>query len=217
MPGMTAALPPGVPPGAPVQPGVPGAAQNPFAALGQLGQLAQGMAATPQGGLPLVNWRDLANAMPTAVPGFQPQGDLDGSTAAMGGLGGSHARRHFQQGDKRLEIEITDTSFNQLLVMPFNMARSVTQDSTTEMQRPSDIAGHPGFLQLRYSNREAKQTLLAHGRFIVEFELRPVAAPEEVLPFTGLVNYALLAQLHAASQAAAATAAPAMPPATAAP
>jgi hypothetical protein len=189
---------------------MPGGAPNPFAVLGQLGQMAQAMQGmTAQGGaVPLVNFRELANAIPAAVPGFQPDGDLDGSTGAMGAIGGSEARRRFRGGEKRLSIKIVDTSFNQLLVMPFTMARGVVVDSTDQMQRASDVAGQPGFLEYRYRDRRSQQTILASGRFIVEVSVEPAASPEEATSFAGLVNFPLLAQLHAASQAAAATAAP---------
>jgi len=215
-PGTAAGIPPGVPatavpgmPGMPAMPGVVPGAQNPFALLGQLGQMAQGMQGmTAQGAVPLVNWRELANAVPAAVQGFTPDGDLDGSTGALGAFGGSEARRRFRAGDKRLSIKVVDTSFNQLLVMPFTMARGMVVDSTDEMQRASDVGGQPGFLSYRYRDHQSKQTILAQGRFIVEIEVEPAQAPEEATQYAALVNFPLLAQLHAASQAAAATAAP---------
>ncbi len=93
--------------------------------------------------------------------------------------------------------------------MPFTMARGVVVDSTDQMQRASDVGGQPGFLEYRYRDRRGKQVLLAQNRFIVEIELEPAAAADEVVAYAGLVNYALLGQLHAVSMAAAATAAPA--------
>ena len=225
MPGAPAGLPPGVPgtavpgmpavpgipgiPGIPGMPGVPPGAPNPFALLGQLGQMAQGMQGmTAAGAVPLVNWRELANAIPASVQGFEADGDLDGSTGALGGLGGSQARRRFRAGERRLSFEVVDTSFNQILMMPFTMARGMVVDSSTEMQRANDVGGQPGFVRLRYSDHEAEQTVLSQGRFIVTIKLEPAQTPDEVGAFAGLVNYPLLGQLQAASQAAAAATAP---------
>lgn len=204
-------------PGAPAMPGVPapgapGAVPNPFAVLGQLAQMGAAMTAQPGGPVAIVNWRDLANALPAGVQGFEPDGDLDGSTGALGAMAGSEVRRRFRQGERRLEIKIVDTSFNQLLVMPFTMMRGMVVDSTEEIRRQSDVGGQPGVVEFRHRDRRGKQVVLAHGRFIVEVELEPSGAPEEVVAYAGLVNYALLGRLHAASQAAAATAAPAPTP-----
>ncbi len=209
MPGMTA-VPgaPGMPgmPGMPVAPGMPGipgmppGAPNPFALLGQMAQMAQGMTAQPGA---IVNWRALAGALPAAVPGFEPRGEIDGQTQIIGGFSVSEVERDFVAGTRRLEFKIIDTSMNPMLAMPFNMLRGMVVDSNDEIQRGSDVAGMPGVVRLRRRDQNGKQTVLAHGRFLVEVELEPAQAPEEVVALAGLVNYAALAQAAAAAQVAA--------------
>jgi hypothetical protein len=209
MPGATAI--PGAPavPGMPVAPGVPAApgipgmppgAPNPFAVLGQVAQMAQGMTAQPGGAI--VNWRALAGALPAAVPGFEPRGDIDGRTEMIGGFSVSEAERDFVAGARRLEFKIVDTSMNPMLAMPFNMLRGMVVDSNDEIQRGSDVAGQPGVVRIRRRDLNGQQTVLAHGRFLVEVELEPAQTPEEVIALAGLVNYAALAQAAAAAQAA---------------
>jgi len=185
---------------------MPGVPQNPFAALGQMAQAMQGVQAPNAGAI--VNWRQLAEALPPQVPGWAPDGDVTGSTGAAMGMAVSEARRRFNQGDRRLSFKVVDSSMNGMAAMAFNAARTIQVDSSEEIQRPADLAGNPGFLKYRHSAHNGEATFMVSNRFILEIEASNSPTPDEVLQLAAYVNLPRLAQLAAAPPAAAPAPAP---------
>lgn len=197
MPGMPGATPaPGMP-GTPALPAVP---QNPFAALGQMAQAMQGVQAPTAGAI--VNWRQLAEALPTQVPGWTAEGEVEGSSGAAMGMAVSEARRSFTQGDRRITFKVMDSSMNQMAAMAFNMARTIQVDSSQEVQRPAELSGNPGFLKYENGSRSSEATFMIANRFIVELRASGSQNPDEILQIAAFVNVARLAQLAAAPPAA---------------
>jgi hypothetical protein len=192
-PGAPATVP-GVP-ASPVTPGVPGVPQNPFAALGQMAQAMQGVQAPNAGGV--TNWRQLAEALPPQVPGWTPDGDVQGSTGAAMGFAASEARRSFSQGDRDLDFKIVDSSMNQMAAMVFNAARTVQVDSSEEVQRPADLSGNPGFMKYRNAARRAEATFMIANRYIFEIRTTGSPSPDEILQLAAYLNLARLTQLAA--------------------
>lgn len=203
VPGMPATAP-GVPATTPAMPGVPGVPQNPFAALGQMAQAMQGVQAPNAGGV--TNWRQLAEALPAQVPGWTPEGDVEGSTGAGMGLAASEARRVFTQGERRLTFKVMDSSMNQLAAMAFNAARTVQVDSSQEIQRPADLSGNPGFMKYQNGDHSAEATFMISNRYIFEIQTRGASGPDEILQLAAYLNVARLAQLAAMPVAPAAPA-----------
>lgn len=191
----------------PVAPGVPGVPQNPFAALGQMAQAMQGVQAPNAGGV--TNWRQLAEALPPQVPGWTPDGEVQGSTGAAMGLAASEARRSFSQGDRDLDFKVVDSSMNQMAAMMFNAARTVQVDSSEEVQRPADLSGNPGFMKYRNAEHRAEATFMIANRYIFEIQTTGSPNPDEILQLAAYLNLARLTQL------AAMPAAPVAPPAPA--
>lgn len=194
---------PAAPAGSPAQPAVP---QNPFAALAQMAQGMQNVQAPNAG--QIVNWRQLGEALPAQIPGWAPDGELEGSTGAALGMSVSEAKRRFTQGDRRLRYEVVDSSLNGFAAMAFNAARTVQVDSSTELQRPADLSGNPGFVKYRYQGRDAEAGFMVGGRFIVTIKASGSANADEILQLAAYVNLARLGQLAAASAAPAAPAPP---------
>lgn len=200
MPGAPAV--PSAPAGSPAAPAVP---QNPFAAIAQMAQAMQTVQAPNAG--QTVNWRQLGEALPAQIPGWTIDGELEGSTGAAMGMAVSEAKRRFTQGERRLRYEAVDSSLNGFAAVAFNAARTVQVDSSTELQRPADLSGNPGFVKYRYQGRDAEAGFMIGGRFIVTIKASGSPNPDEILQLAAYVNLARLGQLAAAS------AAPAVPPA----
>lgn len=213
-PGAPGSTPPGAPgpgatappvPGAPAMPGMPGmpattpaapsVPQNPFAALGQMAQAMQGVQAPNAGGV--TNWRQLAEGLPAQIPGWTPDGEVQGSTGAAMGLAASEASRSFSQGERNLRYKIMDSSMNGMAAMAFNAARTIQVDSSTEVQRPADLQGNPGFMKFQNQSRRAEANFMIANRYIVEINTSNSTGPDEILQLAAYLNLARLAQLAA--------------------
>jgi hypothetical protein len=179
----------------PAAPGVPGVPQNPFAALGQMAQAMQGVQAPNAGGV--TNWRQLAEGLPAQIPGWTPDGEVQGSTGAAMGLAASEASRSFSQGERNLRYKIMDSSMNGMAAMAFNAARTIQVDSSTEVQRPADLQGNPGFMKFQNQSRRAEANFMIANRYIVEINASNSTGPDEILQLAAYLNLARLAQLAA--------------------
>ena len=197
MPAVPGAMPTPATPGTPALPAVP---QNPFAALGQMAQAMQGVQAPMAGGI--VNWRQLAEGLPAQVPSWTPTGEVEGSSGAAMGMAVSEARRSFSQGDRTLSFKVMDSSMNGMAAMAFNAARTVQVDSSQEVQRPTELAGNPGFMKYQQGDRSGEASFMISNRFILEIRTTGSPSPDEVLQLAAYVNVARLAQLAAAPPAA---------------
>lgn len=155
------------------------AAQAMAGVLGALGAGGKGVGANKKLGK-VVNWRKLVPFVPDKVGGYQAERPLKGSTAGIGGLQQSRVKRRYARGDKKLRLEIIDTSMVPMLRTGFAMARSMHRDSTEGITRGLDVSSQPGVLQWRSSSKRAKLTLLVGGRFLVALKLRPVKGGDEV-------------------------------------
>jgi hypothetical protein len=189
----------GIVPSAPAA-GAPAVPQNPFAAIAQMAQGLQG-AQAPNAGQ-IVNWRQLAEGLPAQVPGWNPEGELEGSTGAAMGFAVSEAKRRFVQGDRHLRFEVVDSSMNGIAAMGFNAARTVQVDSSTELQRPSDLQGNPGFVKYEFQSHEAEASFMISGRFIVTIHASGSPNADEILQLAAYVNLARLGQLATAAPVA---------------
>ena len=65
-------------------------------------------------------------------------------------------RRRYRAGDKRLDIEIVDTSLVPMMRAGFAMAQMVKKDSTEGVQRGTTVDGQPGVLEWRKRRQRGK-------------------------------------------------------------
>jgi len=169
---------------------------NPMEAMAKMAQAAQAMAGGQQKQFgPVVNWRKLAPFVPQKIGDFAATGELEGSTAGMGGMQTTNVKRRYKADKRELRLEITDTSLVPMLRTGFAMARTVTEDSTKGLKKGVEVDGAPGLLEWRARNKRGKLSVLAGGRFIVELRLTPTDDPEAVVKIAKTLDLDQLAKV----------------------
>lgn len=178
-PAAPAAPAPAAPAAAPEAPPPPAAPANPAEAAQQAMQQAMGAmqamnqaaAASNQQLGPPVNWRKLAPFVPDKVGDFEAVGELKGATRTMGAASHTEVERRYQAGDKRLSVEIIDTSLVPMMRTPFAMAAMVQEDSSEGYRKGVKVAGQQGLAEWDSKRKESELRILAGGRFLVTIEL----------------------------------------------
>jgi hypothetical protein len=190
----------------PAMPGSPQPAQpqNPMAGLAALGQAmgqmggqpaAGGQVATP--GAPagaLVPWAELGRALPLAAPGWVPQGQVEGETAAMLGIGVSTARCKLTQGSMQAEVDILDNAMAAGMAgMGFAMMPTV--DSSEQRVGRLDFGAYPGLLTFHKKESKAEVVVVVGNRLMVTVKVTGTASELPATQLAQLVNYQYLASL----------------------
>ena len=166
-------------PEAPAAPQPPPAAANPMMetqkameqAMGAMQAMNQMAAANNrQMGRP-VNWRKLAPFLPAKVGDFEAVGELDGATRKMGAASHTEVKRRYKAGEKRLSLEIIDTSLVPVMRTPFAVAAMVQEDSTTGYRKGVKVAGHQALAEWDSKRKQSEIRVLAGGRFLVTLEI----------------------------------------------
>ncbi len=199
MPGVPQPMPQQpVPPGQPVQP------QNPMAGLAALGQAmgqmggqppAGGQVATP--GAPaaaLVPWAELAKALPLAAPGWVLQGQAEGETASMMGIGASTARCKLAQGAMQAEVEILDNAMAAGMAgMGFAMMPTV--DSNEQRASRLNFGAYPGLQTFHKTNNKADVVVIVGNRLMVTVKVENTGSEQPATQLAQMVNFQYLASL----------------------
>ncbi|MCC6748127.1 MAG: hypothetical protein IT371_10740 [Deltaproteobacteria bacterium] len=170
---------------------------NPAEALAKLGSaLAQGAGgAKPLG--EVVNWRALAALVPAKLGGQEAQGETEGSTAGMGQMKVSKARRRYGKGETHLTLEIVDTSLVPMLRAGFALAAQMNEDSSSGTKKGVTIDGSPGMAEWHASDKRGKLAVLIGGRFLVEVTQQPIASADALVALAKEVDLKKLAGLKA--------------------
>lgn len=185
----------------PAQQGQPAAQGDPMAGLaGALGQaMGQAMGQAPagqQGAVQMINWQSLGQALPTAAPGWALDGQVEGESANMFGISVSTARCNMKQGNMNAKVEIVDTSMNPMMAMPFNMARSVQVDSSTERRGPTTVGGtYPATQSWNKQTNEAEIMAMVHNRVMVTVKVTNAASEAPATQLANSINWAHIASL----------------------
>jgi hypothetical protein len=116
-----------------------------------------------------------------------------GEQVSVGGAM-SVAKAEYQKGDASIDLEITDSSFNQLVLSPFTMflAAGYSERSGNDYSKSSPIAGNPGFEKWTNGVRRGEVTVVVANRFIVQATGRNV---DDIGPVRSLVKSVDLARL----------------------
>jgi hypothetical protein len=212
--GSGASVPPPPPPPPPAAQNLPSApiavsppstgsapnANNPFAALQAIGEVAKQMNTQGPSG-PVVNWRDLVPFLPDTLAGFQAKGEVDGSTTTMQGMQITRVGRDYVSGEDRLDVKIVDTSLAPFLRAPFALVGMVQEDSSEGYKKGTSVKGQPAIAEWKKSGR-SEVHLLAAQRFVIDVEVRtktPGTAERvaEALDLAGIMASAAKAQAAA--------------------
>ena len=123
-------------------------------------------------------------------------GDTKGEQLSMP-VSYSRGETRYQKDDSRIELEITDTAMNQLLLAPISMFMSsgYSERSDDGFKRSSKIAGMPGMEEWNSNSKHAEVTAVVGNRFIVSAKGDNVASLDPVRKVVESVNLSKLAAL----------------------
>ena len=145
-----------------------------------LEQMAKGLEAMAGGGsadgrpVEPVSFRDLMALFPD-LDGWEkakPTGEKMTTPFPV-----SMAEVVYTKGDARIELKMTDSGLNQMLLMPYAMFLSAGYEKETESgyEKATKVAGFPALEKFNTESKDGEVTLVASKRYIVEIEGNDVA------------------------------------------
>ena len=109
----------------------------------------------------------------------------------------SRAEVAYRKGDSRIQIEISDSAFNQMLVMPYAMFLTAGYESQTEdgYERSIKIGDHPGWEKWNTQDKSGELNAIIAKRFIVQIEGSDVGDVKALHAAMATIDLAKLAAL----------------------
>jgi hypothetical protein len=175
------------------QAGQPGsAAQGAQQAAQGLTQMMQGLQQMSKNAAKPVDSDDLKLLIPD-ISGWT-KGEVHGEMVSMG-ISQSNAKAKYTKGDSTLELEITDSTANQLLLAPLMMMLSTgyQEKSDDGYKKAVQIAGYPGFEEWEKGAKHGQATAVVNNRFIVQANAHDVDGPDTARQAVEAVNLGKLA------------------------
>jgi len=141
-----------------------------------------------------VNWRELIPFL-IDIPGFEADGEPEGSTVTMGNYKVSQAEREYSSGDKALQISIVDGAYAQMAYAGIKMAMNFEMDTSEEYVKKVTIKGFPGIEKYEYEDKDGQVILLVADRFVVQLEEDNVPDTSELKKIAEVLDLEGLAKL----------------------
>lgn len=141
-----------------------------------------------------VSFRDLQTAF----------GDIDGwekgkptGERMSSPINFSRAEVDYRKDDSRIQIQISDSAFNQMLVMPYSMFLTAGYEKETQdgYERSTKVGGHPGWEKWNSERKNGELNAIVAKRFIVQIEGRDIADMQVLHSAMATVDLAKLASL----------------------
>jgi hypothetical protein len=84
----------------------------------------------------------------------------------------SRAEVSYTKGDSRVKIEISDSGFNQMLMIPYSMFLASGYEKETESgyEKSTKVGEHPGWEKWNTENKSGELNAIVAKRFIVQVE-----------------------------------------------
>ncbi len=157
-----------------------------------LNQMAQGLQQMAQSDVEVVDFEVLKAALPQVEGWTQANARGEQMSAP---IRHSRAEAQYSQGNSSIELEITDSAMNQLLLAPMSMFLSTgfSERSDEGFKRATEIGGNPGLEEWNSASRRAEVTAVVANRFIVQATGHGVDDIESVRQFVEAVNLSQLA------------------------
>jgi hypothetical protein len=113
-----------------------------------------------------VDFNQLKALLPD-LPGWE-KGNSTGETMAAP-FAHSLAKADYTKGDASIEIEITDSAFSQLALMPFQMmlGAKFSKETDTGYEKSTSVSGQPALEKWDKGSRSGELSIIAANRFIV--------------------------------------------------
>lgn len=160
-----------------------------------LGQLAGGGAATADGkAAEPVRFQDLIALLPQ-IDGWEqqkPTGERMTSPFPT-----ANAKASYTQGDSRVEVELIDSAFNQLLLAPIAMFLQVgySTESTSGYEKSASVNGQPGWEKWNSDSKRGEVNALVAKRFLVSVEGNNIEDAKLLQEVAGKIDFNRLASL----------------------
>lgn len=165
-----------------------------------LEQMAKGLEALAGGGsggekpVDPVSFRDMMALFPD-VEGWEkakPTGERMTSPFAF-----STAEVAYTKGDSRIEIKMTDSGFNQLLLTPYAMFLQAGYEKETSdgYEKSTQVAGQPGWEKWDSDGRDGELNALVGKRFLVQIEGSQIDDVKVLHDVAGRIDMGKLASL----------------------
>jgi hypothetical protein len=153
-----------------------------------LKQVAQNQNVTP------VDFEKLIALMPE--PSGWTRSKPDGKQISMG-VSMSQAEAEYTKGDSSINLEIVDSSLNQMILAPMSMMLMSTysERTSTGYKKAAALGGSPGFESWDSESKEAEVTVVVANRFIVTAKGRNVDNVDAVRPLVQAIDLGKLAAL----------------------
>jgi hypothetical protein len=109
----------------------------------------------------------------------------------------SRAEVDYRNGDSRIRIKISDSAFNQMLVMPYAMFLTAGYESQTEdgYERSIKVGDHPGWEKWNTQDKSGELNAIVAKRFIVQIEGADVGDVKALHAAMATIDLAKLAAL----------------------
>ena len=164
-----------------------------------LEDMAKGLQALAGGGgdqkpVDPVSFRDMMALFPD-IDGWEkakPTGERMTSPFAF-----STAQVAYTKGDARIEIKMTDSGFNQLLLTPYAMFLQAGYEKETSdgYEKSTTVAGQPGWEKWNTESKDGELNALVGKRFLVQIEGNDVDDAKVLHDVAGRIDMAKLATL----------------------
>jgi hypothetical protein len=109
----------------------------------------------------------------------------------------SVAKITYKKGDASVEEEISDSAFNQMLLVPFSMFLTTGYEKETEdgYEKSIKVADFPGFEKWNKSGKSGELTAIVNKRFIVQVNGREILDPKVMHEAMASIDLKKLASL----------------------
>ena len=169
------------------------APQTPAQALQQMADAAQKMQEQGANAKP-VDFEHLIALLPE-LPGWtrdKPKGEQ----VSMG-VSVSKAEADYEKGESSMRLEITDSSFNQMILAPFSMMlmANFSERTSSGYKKGTKINGQPGFEEWDSEDKDGNVTAVVANRFVVSARGNNLEGIEPLRALVQAVDFAKLGAL----------------------
>lgn len=150
-----------------------------------------------------VSFRELMAVFPESFDGWErskPTGERMSSPVNF-----SEAKVRFTKGESRLELQITDSGFNQILIAPFAMFLTAGYEKETEhgYEKSVKVGEFPGWEEWNSEGKDGELNAIINKRFMVKVEGDNIDGAKVMHDLMAATNLKKLAELKSDAPAAA--------------
>lgn len=141
-----------------------------------------------------VSFRDLQTVLPS-VAGWEmgkPKGEKMTSPVPF-----SKSEASYERDDARVQVEIMDSGFNQMLIAPAMMmlAAGYERETDSGYEKGTKVGAYPAFERWDSDGRNGELNVVVNKRFIVKVEGNNIADPKVLREFAQAADLAKLAAM----------------------